>query len=239
MRDAARRTAIIEKYRDPESSRILEIGALDSPTFVKERHEVKYVDYASKADLSRLGAKNPRYAMERLVDVDYVALTGEYTEVIQEKFDIIVANHVIEHVPDAIGWLHDLGKLLTPDGILFLSVPDRRFTFDIARRESNFIDLLRSHLTRQKKPDFLNLLDHFWNHKAVKAADVLADRHHELMAKMRFSPKAAIENALELSLRPYADVHVHVFTEASFLETFELVAQFRVPCIPADGRLSA
>jgi hypothetical protein len=46
------------------------------------------------------------------------------------------------------------------------------------------------------------------------------------MAKMRFSPKAAIENALELSLRPYADVHVHVFTETSFLETFDLLRNF-------------
>lgn len=221
-----RRIDLIKRHLDPASAAILEIGALDSPTFTRDRYQVKYVDYASREDLARDRGNNPRYAYERLVDVDYVVLGQRYCEVVDRKFDVIVANHVIEHIPDAIGWLQDLGKLLQPRGIVFLSVPDRRFTFDIARRESNYIDLLRPHLAGQTKPDFLNLLDHFWNHKSVKPADVLQGRHHDLIKKMRFTPEAAFSNALRLSRQPYADVHCHVFTEDSFKEAFALIRGF-------------
>lgn len=221
-----RRVDLIKKHLDPTSVTILEIGALDSPTFTRDRYQVKYVDHASREELARGGGSNPRYAYDRLVDVDYVVLGQRYCDVVDSKFDIVVANHVIEHIPDAIGWLQDLGKLLRPEGIIFLSVPDRRFTFDIARRESNYIDLLRPHLAGQIKPDFLNLLDHFWNHKSVKPADVLAGRHHDLMKKMRFTPEGAFDNSLRLSQQPYADVHCHVFTEASFKETFDVIRGF-------------
>jgi SAM-dependent methyltransferase len=226
MNKAEKRTSIIRKHFDPEGARILEIGALNSPTFTKNKYRVEYADYASKAELAEGNKTNPRYAIDGLVDVDHVIAGRQYHEIIRNKFDIIVANHVVEHVPDVLGWLHDLGQVLVPNGIVFLSVPDRRFTFDIARRESNFIDLLRPHINRQVKPDFFNLLDHFWHYKPVKVADVMEGRHHELMKIMRFSPENAISQALRISKLPYAAVHCHVFTDTSFADTFPLLREF-------------
>lgn len=223
---AERRTSIIRKYFNLEGARILEIGALNSPTFTREEFRVEYADYASKTELAKENKANPRYAIDGLVDVDHVISGQKYHEVIEGKFDIVVANHVVEHVPDVLGWLHDLGQLLLPNGIVFLSVPDRRFMFDIARRESNFIDLLRPHIDRQSKPDFFNILDHFWHYKPVKVADVMAGRHHELMKAMRLSPEAAISQAVRVSELPYAAVHCHVFTDTSFAETFALLREF-------------
>ena len=44
--------------------------------------------------------------------------------------DFIIANHLLEHVADPIGALEEWYRLLRPDGILFLALPDKRVTFD-------------------------------------------------------------------------------------------------------------
>lgn len=220
------RVSMIQQHIDPKQVKILEIGALDSPTFKAPEFRISYVDYASREELSKKSATNPRYAFERLVDVNYVVCGERYSDVIPEKFDLIVANHVIEHIPDVIGWLYDLGTLLRPDGMIFLSVPDRRYTFDIVRRESNFIDLIRPHITKQTRPDFLNILDHFWNHKSVQASDAWDGTHHAAVQRMRFSHTEAMAHTDKASKLPYADVHCHVFTASSFAELMEDLQKF-------------
>ena len=212
------RISLIKQYIDPYQAKILEIGALDSPTFRTPECCISYVDYASREELSKKGKSNPRYEYERLVDVNYVICGDRYSNIIAEKFDLIIANHIIEHIPDVISWLHDLGSLLLPGGMIFLSVPDRRYTFDIARRESNFIDIIRPHLTRQIRPDFLNILDHLWHHKSVKAPEIWEGTHFKAAHHMRFSHDEAITNAEGCTKQPYSDVHCHVFTESSFRE---------------------
>jgi SAM-dependent methyltransferase len=220
------RVSVIQKHLDPRKARILEIGALDSPTFRPLEYDVFYADYASREELSKNGERNPRYKYDRLVDVDYVVSGKRYPDIINEKFDLIIANHVIEHIPDVIGWLHDLGTLLHPDGMVFLSVPDRRYTFDIVRRESNFIDIIRPHISRQTRPDLLNILDHLWYYKQVKAPEIWEGTHLEAMQRMRFTHAECIVAAEMASRKPYADVHCHVFTELSFCELIEDLKKF-------------
>lgn len=220
------RLKAIAEHVDAKASAILEIGALDSPTFRQPDYRVKYADYTSTDELAKKGQSDPRYKRERLVEVDYPVDDLRYTQHIDERFDLIVANHVVEHVPDTIGWLGELGQLLKPGGVLFLSVPDKRYTFDIVRRETNFIDLLRTHLNKQTRPDFFNILDHLWHHKAVSKDEVWNGTHQEKLKKNRFSPADALKHAHKLSGLPYADVHCHVFTETSFAETILTLRDF-------------
>jgi hypothetical protein len=223
------RTSLISESKDPKKCPILEIGALDAPTFTKPHFPVKYADFASRKELAEKGKGNPRYDYKRLVDVDFIVSGQPYGQVIKERFGIIVANHVIEHIPDTIRWLDDLGSLLSPDGILFLSVPDRRYTFDITRRETNIIDLIRAYRANKCKPDFEDILEHFWYHKNVNAQSVWHNTHHEMLKRRRFTPPEALRAAKTFAALPYADVHCHVFTQNSFenllteLRDFELL----------------
>lgn len=50
---------------------------------------------------------------------DYIQHHG-----IERKFDVITANHVIEHAPDPIQTLQGLKSLLAPGGMLWMSVPN-------------------------------------------------------------------------------------------------------------------
>jgi SAM-dependent methyltransferase len=200
---------------------ILEIGALDSPTFPRPEHRVWFADFTDTEDLARKGDKNPRYERSRLVHVDYPIRGCRYRDVVDRRFDLIVANHVIEHVPDVITWLDDLGGLLRSGGQVFLSVPDRRYTFDILRRESNLVDLLRAHEARKSKPDFGDLFDHLWHYRPVKASEIWAGTHGAKLAHPRMSPTETLREARRQAAGDYHDVHCHVFTQNSFAALLE------------------
>jgi SAM-dependent methyltransferase len=47
--------------------------------------------------------------------------------------DFIVASHVIEHVPNPLGLLEGIHRVLRPGAVVVLLVPDRRHTFDRGR----------------------------------------------------------------------------------------------------------
>lgn len=219
----ALRRSRIGSVLDIRASQVLEIGALDAPTFSRDECDVRFLDYASTEELARKGVDNPRYRLDRIVAVDYICPTPDYDRYIHDRFDLVIANHVIEHVPDTLGWLSSIEALLRPGGKLFLSVPDKRYTFDIARRCTNFIDLMRHHEAGTLKPGFYEILEHFYYHKRITAEEAWAGAGKERLAEMRFSPKDALRVAEKFAMAPYADVHCHVFTSESFQELIDVL----------------
>lgn len=220
----------LRRYVNAEQCRILEIGALDYPTFAPPDYNAKFVDYVSTEELAKKGESNPRYKREFLAEVDFVCPTPIYSRVIDEEFDLVVANHVIEHIPDTIRWLEELASVMAPGGHLFLSIPDKRYTFDIARRNTNFIDLLRNYEEEIKKPHVYQILEHFYFHKTVSAADAWTGKHKEKLSQMRYSTEEALRVARHHAGATYADVHCHVFTSDSFLDVIRpLIDLGKVP----------
>ena len=59
--------------------------------------------------------------------------------------DFIIANHFIEHTEDPIGTIKRFLTVLRPQGILYMAVPDKRFTFDLERPLTSLEHLLRDH----------------------------------------------------------------------------------------------
>ncbi|MGD9971476.1 MAG: class I SAM-dependent methyltransferase [Desulfatirhabdiaceae bacterium] len=227
MTSSSIRCKTIEQYVNVQKAHILEIGALDCPTYSKSDGYVKYLDYASKLIMAKKADGNSRYQIDKIVDVDYVCATLEYSKFIQEKFDLIIANHVIEHIPDTIRWLNEIHHVLVPGGKLFLSVPDKRYTFDIVRRNTTFVDMLRNYNNSVKKPDFYHILEHFYYHKSVTAQDVWNNKHLDKVKQYRFDPETAVAVAEKHAKDDYADVHCHVFTSDSFKELMDILIRLK------------
>ncbi len=57
----------------------------------------------------------------------------------------MVANHVLEHAEDPIAALGHLVRVLVPGGVLFLTLPDARHTFDAMRQRTTIEHVLRDH----------------------------------------------------------------------------------------------
>lgn len=114
----------------------VEIGPLCYPTLTKDESNVLYLDRTSTSQLRSMFSND--YPGEHIVEVDVVSEDMPLQNVLAgRKFDYFIANHVIEHVPDLIGWLKDIHGLLNDGGFVFLAVPDKRFTFDVKRMETS------------------------------------------------------------------------------------------------------
>jgi SAM-dependent methyltransferase len=131
-------------------------------------------------------------------------------------FDWVVASHVIEHVPNLIGWLAELAEVVTDGGSLVLVVPDRRYCFDAHRPPTSVGAMLEADRLGAIRPGVRAVYDYFSRavHYDAEAlwAGVLphySDRFHSL---------EEAEKSLEESLESYVDCHVWLFTPDSFAE---------------------
>lgn len=97
----------------PATSIGLEIGPLTNPAVTKEDGEIYYLDHLSTEDLRRKYAAHANVDKARIVDVSFVAADGDLGKACGGKrFDYIIASHVIEQVPNMIGWLRQVAALL-------------------------------------------------------------------------------------------------------------------------------
>lgn len=109
----------------------IEIGALHNPLPVKKSQAVvRYVDRMSEKDLR---IQYPELAGLPLVEVHYLA-DGELLESIKDgSQDFVIANHFIEHCQNPILAIQNMIRVLKVGGVVFMAVPDKRYTFDKPR----------------------------------------------------------------------------------------------------------
>jgi len=139
----AARIAELTRHADPARQTGLEIGPLDRPLIPKGRFRVFTLDQASKQELT------PRYQghgvhIPSVVDPDFAVGDGDFLTAVGDlRFDYAIASHVIEHVPDMIGWLWQIWSVLQDGAVLSLAVPHAAKMFDARRRLTNLADLFR------------------------------------------------------------------------------------------------
>jgi SAM-dependent methyltransferase len=204
----------------------LEIGALAFPLLRKGQHDVLYVDYAPTAVI-KANQFDPSVPVDEIVEVDVVWGERPLAECVGRPADYVAASHVIEHVPDLIGWLAELAEVLRTGGVLGLAIPDRRFTFDALRRDTVLADVVEAYLLGAKQPSLRQIFDAASLGVAVDASSVWggdfdpAERRDEVLARLK--PALALAKSLKAEPR-YRDAHCWVFTPASFLDLLEELA---------------
>jgi hypothetical protein len=221
---------------DVATMRGLEIGPLASPRVRKDEGPVLYVDHASAAELKEKYATDAgmQGRLDEIVDVDYVL--GKSTTISEATgkdapFDYVIASHVIEHIPDTIGWLDDLTHVLRVGGILSLVIPDKRYCFDINRSPTEISDLVDGNLRHLRQPSFRQAFD-FYSKAIGGSVDTAAvwagTADYSLAVRQDFANPdlAALEACRRMLVSDeFVDVHCHVFTPSSFLRLIEKLAR--------------
>jgi SAM-dependent methyltransferase len=108
----------------------IEIGGAYLPIPVDPRCcKVQYVD---KMTASELLALFPEVRDYSVVEADIICdvVTKGLSPFADASQDFVIASHLIEHLPNPLGFLKDCDRVLRPDGILYLVVPEKNFTFD-------------------------------------------------------------------------------------------------------------
>jgi SAM-dependent methyltransferase len=126
----------------------IEIGALDFPLRLPCGASVRYVDYLDEAGLreSHNGTLRGGERQRRpLVVPDVVDDGARLASFADASLDFVVANHMLEHVEDPIAALQHQLRVLKLGGILYLTLPDARKSFDAPRERTTTEHLLRDH----------------------------------------------------------------------------------------------
>ena len=123
------RANFFKNYIEDKQWFLCEIGAQAEPTFLKSEMDIDYLDYVTREQSTQLLWPEDAEVIARIPETDILVSSDDYASYTDKKYDAIIANHVIEHVNDIIYWLQSLEKLLKEDGRVFLTIPDKKYTF--------------------------------------------------------------------------------------------------------------
>lgn len=162
----------------------LEVGPLNRPVALKSLCAVRYVDVFDADTIRHHYRDDPNVNVADIPDLDFCLHTADgqiqsLPEAVGDAapFQWIVASHVVEHVPDLIGWLDEIAQVLADDGRLVLAVPDRQYTFDVLRPATTVGQILQAHADRDRTPSVRAVFDHFRSVVSASAADLWAGEH--------------------------------------------------------------
>jgi SAM-dependent methyltransferase len=214
----------------------IEIGALDRPLVRPgSGGAVLYVDHADTPALRRKYATDPGVDLDALVEVDVVWGENTLREALQARaathpdapvqVDYVIASHVIEHVPDLLGWLGEIHEVLKPSGQLRLAMPDRRFTFDCLREDTRLSDVLAAHLVGVRRPTPQAILDGQLN--AVPAANTvkLWNGDEDAALAPSFDWNYTVRAVRGAVAGEYHDVHCWAVSPYSLADVFVFLAE--------------
>jgi hypothetical protein len=191
----------------------LEIGAMDLPFVEPGEGSCDFADFRTTEELRELARRTVGHNPDFVVPVLHNLRAGY--DAISKTYDWIAASHVVEHVADLIGWFDILHSKLHENGIVFLVVPDKRFTFDYHRRLTNLSDVVTAHQQQLRTPSFRQVFDHYF---------YTTDQIDPGQIWKGVRPGPALRNyavaigRAENALTTYEDAHCSVFTPESFNE---------------------
>lgn len=212
-------------FISPNDQEGLEIGPLAFPLVTKAESNgrIYYVDYSTIEFLREKQKNNPNVNIDDIVTPDYIWGRLTLRELVQGRlFDYVIASHVIEHVPNMLGWLREIAEVLKDGGVLSLAIPDKRYTFDIKRPLTSLGDVIESYLLNKRRPGPKDIFDH--TSLACKVDMVLAWNNGidlDNLEHMGDLEKAYRLASKYLSDEDYQDVHVNILTPTRFLDLIE------------------
>jgi SAM-dependent methyltransferase len=209
------RTAQILRSIDLASTKGLELGPLHNPVVRRSDGDIRYLDHVDTDALRARYASHVGFDIDAIVPIDYAIGDGTISAAVGDDapFDYVIASHVIEHVPDLIGWLNDVRGVLVDGGVLSLAVPDHRCCFDALRSPTVAADVVHAHLDHATVPSARQVFDHYAS--AVLWHGLIAwseEPPFDELVPVHGEPEALERATAAATLGEYVDVHCWVFT---------------------------
>jgi SAM-dependent methyltransferase len=137
-----------EFYKTLDHKACLEIGALNSPANLNHTNHIDYLDCADYETL-----KTRFHEVSGIVRPNYIV--DVFTQPLPfppASYDVVIMNHVIEHIKNPIKVIFDCFNVLKDQGLLIISCPDKRYTFDSKRELTNLLQIVDNYRTNNSIP---------------------------------------------------------------------------------------
>lgn len=173
----------------------IEIGALHSPLEVPSSVKVRYLD---RMPVNQLRQQYPELSQYELVELDIIDDGETLASVSDDSLDFVIVNHMIEHCQNPIFSIKNWLRVLKPSGVLYMAVPDKRYTFDCDRPVTPLEHLIRDYT---EGPGW-SMYPHFeeWTRLVDKVSEDDVAARSKVLAEINYS------------------IHFHVWTQVEFLE---------------------
>jgi Methyltransferase domain len=200
----------------------LEVAPYFDPCFLKSQYDVMYTDYIGNDIIAEKAAANADFQNQDLPYVDFVWVPGEPLKQCAPdgmEYDYAIASHVMEHVPNPIGWLNDILSVVKVGGKVAIFLPQRQYTFDCFRQETQFYQLVQWWMEQPSVPTPGQLLDFMSNSIAVYSGNPPAwDKNGQAHdADRAYTDSDALSMSTHVyHTGQYVDAHCSVWNSKTF-----------------------
>jgi hypothetical protein len=155
--------------------------------------------------------------LAQIEDVDFVWRGEPLHEVVggSDRYDWIIASHVIEHLPNPVSFFDGCREVLRPEGVVSLVIPDKRYCFDHFRPLSTSGEILDAFEQRRVRPTPGSVFDSVANCVTLEGQTSWSANDPEGDFRNVYTFETA-RNAWDRAKRGHEDAHIWRFTPASF-----------------------
>lgn len=177
----------------------IEIGACHLPLQVdKTISRVRYIDKLTARQIKKFF---PELEGHQIVEADIICdVIKSPLPFAENSLDFVIANHLLEHCPNSLKVFKEFYRVLKNFGVLYLGLPDKRYTFDRKRNVTPLSHLIKDFDNDITNIDELHLVDHLVKADKIKIPKDLKKR------------KKLFKYHLNRS------IHVHVWTYKEMVE---------------------
>jgi len=216
-----RRRLIAERCDVNPNKYGLEISPNWAPLVLRGEAQMVYCDRLSTAELeSREKENKGRIDLHAVVEeMDFIWKDGTSLPTYfsaNEKFDFVVSSHVMEHVPNLLGFLQQQRQVCKDEGIISFVVPDVRLSGEYFRPLTTPAQLIEAYLLNRDKPSPGMVYEASYHIFDWPGLSNLKARH-VLETKRGYTTEQAMEFA-RYAVNNYVDVHCWSFTHATMAD---------------------
>jgi SAM-dependent methyltransferase len=110
----------IEHLFEKNNPEILDAGAGSGAGFIYLREKIKNANFSAIESSDESIKSLTKYGAEVIAN----DLESDWSDNFENRFDLIILRHVIEHFLDPVETLKKISKSLAPDGIIYIATPD-------------------------------------------------------------------------------------------------------------------
>ena len=222
----------------PLEKRGIEIAPYFNPIVDHTRNNVLYVDCIDNDEIQRKAADNPGAEGRVIPRVDAVWKPGRPLAkcIGREPLSYAIASHVLEHVPNPLGWIQEIIECLEPGGILAILLPNRERTMDFYRRPTTFADVMGWSIEKSSRPTPTQVMDFLSQSFEDDGTQNFMAMPPFSAAKRHYTDTDAIGFAEFVAKKDhYLDVHCSVWTPNSFIDVFSRIINAGKLHVELDG----
>ena len=123
----------------------------------------------------------------------------------ESSFDFVIASHLLEHLAQPFKMLDEIWRVLKPNGLAVVFLPDRRRTFDRKRTCQSF--------------------EHFFDEYQKTSHDVDTDDLRDYLLKVENYSLVELDNDF-VKFHLARSIHVHAWTDTEFIRIFSQMQRF-------------